>query len=150
MDKKRLFIAMTLAVALVLVWDPFLRYLDKKFNWGLTPATQTQQPQTAAAPDGTGRPPPTTSTAPTTRQAATDTQPGPTTGQALAQGLRAVPSAAEAARPTDIGSATVDDPAYAMLVRLSPTGAGVESVVLNQFAKSVETDERYTFQQPYA
>src|SRR5687767_10411457 len=133
MDKRRLFIAMSLAVGLVLVWPYVLNYLDKKFNWNLAGQRQEQTSSDPgqAAPPGGGGPgtAPTTGTSPTTGALPTEVE-AATTGPALARGLHAVPASADAAKPFAIGAAAKDDPTYAMQAQLSPIGAGMESVVL--------------------
>jgi YidC/Oxa1 family membrane protein insertase len=82
--------------------------------------------------------------------AATKPSTGPSTGPSLAQGLHAIESAGAGATADNsavLGSA--DKKQFRMQVYLTPRGAGVERVILNEFKKSVREPEPYTFQQPY-
>jgi YidC/Oxa1 family membrane protein insertase len=143
MDSKRLVIAVALSMAVFFGWFAITSYVHRQWGHELNKPLET-----AKAPEA-----PTTQPAP----GVASTQPGstqpaaptPTTPTALTGGFEVIAEAGAAAPATvNLGSATLKDPQYAMLLRTVPTGAGVESVVLNDFLKSVKdpTREPYSFQ----
>lgn len=139
-ETKRLIIGMALAMAVVVGWQLFIPYLYKKMGWampGTTPAAQTEPaPATAPAP---------------TQFAAISA--GPTTGPAGAaaggSSLQVVGETA-APQPVVLGSNAPKDPNYALQLSLDPRGAGIQSVVLNDFKHSAKDQTLYSFQEPYA
>src|SRR5687768_674393 len=152
MNNKRLFLGITLTLAIVLAWQLSVRYLAKRNNWALPgdkpPATQptATQPVDAAI---TG---PTTASAAITApgivaptSAATQTAAASVTTRPL--GYHAAPTTQPA--PAELGSARPNDSQFAMAVALSARGAGVDLVTLNEFKQKVDSDDRYRFQSPY-
>jgi YidC/Oxa1 family membrane protein insertase len=152
MDTKRLLLGMSLAMAVMVGWTMMISYLDKLYpEWGLVPPQSQVAPaptptpvSTAPVPGGAvGLP----TTAPAQMTAATPAT-AAAAGAPVPAGIRAVP----ATRPVGatIGSTDPNDPAYAVAIELSPLGAAVDSVTLNRYKRTVSSEERYTFQRPYA
>jgi YidC/Oxa1 family membrane protein insertase len=144
MDKKRTIIAMAIMMAVVFLWTPTINWIGHRLGYDTrppvsqqtTPATQpatnpsTTRPTVASAAPGTAPTPPSMSAAPNS-----------------APGLAPVP--ATQTSPVEIGSAATSDPTYTMAIRLVPEGAGVSSVVLNDYKMHVTGEQRYIFQEPY-
>jgi YidC/Oxa1 family membrane protein insertase len=63
-------------------------------------------------------------------------------------GLRVMP-ADVSPEPVVLGSAEIEDETFALQITLNPVGAGIDRVVLNDFAQTVESDARYEFERPY-
>jgi YidC/Oxa1 family membrane protein insertase len=84
-------------------------------------------------------------------QATSSTQPGGMPVGPAGVGMKAVAStqpAATAGQSVWIGSQQENDPDYALGVQVSPAGAGLDSVVINDF-KSADAKSLYSFQEPY-
>jgi YidC/Oxa1 family membrane protein insertase len=135
MDNKRLIQAMTVAMLLLGVWYFAQSYINRVHpEW--QQALATTEPTTPAA----------VPSAPTTGQST-----GPSTLPSLTAGP-AGPAMLPATQPTGpavLGSGTEKDPNFAMQVEISPDGAGIDKVVLNQFHQKVKSPDLYTFQVPY-
>src|SRR4051812_48160549 len=121
MDTKRLVTGMLLAMAIVIGWQQFYVYLAKKNNWKLP----GQTPEVVNTQSGTGTGPDAGTTQPATTQTAVATQIGP----APVVGMRAVEST-EVSPSTTIGSAAKEDPTYSVQLDISPSGAGLNAVIL--------------------
>jgi YidC/Oxa1 family membrane protein insertase len=148
MDTKRLFIGMAVAMLLVMGWAQLVQYLHKNnpdWDWGNQPPVAATQPSEIPIV-------PTTAPAamPTTVTTAPSGVPVVTTQnvEAVVTGkLMVIP--AVGAKPTSIGSAVKDDPAAPMQLNINPHGAGLDSVVLNEFKLKVESDDPYVFQRSF-
>src|SRR5690349_19215433 len=135
---------MALTMSVVFGWTFGVRWLYKKQGWMLPEDRQKQEQQAAATQ-------PISSSTATTQTAST----GPTTGPAGAPaagsaGAMRVASADSGPRPVALGSDAFKDKSYALRVALDPIGAGLQSVTLNDFKRSVEDPRPFLFQQPYA
>ncbi len=143
MKSRDLFFSISVVMAFFLGWLLLVQYLNKQHpDWdilGKKPATHSS-PATMDAAE----------LAPTTASIAVSSSVVSTT-QALPANSGVVPivSAGQALGGA-IGSQTKEDPEYAMRLALSPRGAGIESVTLNDFKQVVTSDGRYVFQQPIA
>src|SRR3954469_532928 len=123
MDKRQTIGAICLTVALVLGYMWLRAYFDRKY-----PPTPPGQ-QTSTVTPGPEVPPPSISPAGPTTQGSSTTAPA-------APSMRAGWSVAPSTQPTatvTLGSTAPNDPTYAIGVTLSPRGASVGEVVLNQF-----------------
>jgi YidC/Oxa1 family membrane protein insertase len=136
-ETKRLIVGMALAMAVVVGWQFFVPYLYKKMGWAM-PGTNQPSAQTQPA----------TGPSSTTQYAGVESGAGPTSGPA-AGGLRVVGETG-APRATAVGSAAVKDSTFALQLSVDPHGAGINSVVLNDFKHSARGQEVYSFQEPYA
>ena len=128
---------MALAMAVVVGWQLFVPLLYKKMGWAMpgqnTPTAATQPLSTPA-------------TSPST-QVATAGPDGATTGPA---GSTLQVSGDPSPKSKSLGSSAFQDPSYALQLSLDPHGAGISSVVLNDFKHSVKDPSPYSFQEPYA
>jgi len=144
MDIKRLLTGMAVALLLVISWNQLILYLGKthpEWGWSTTqpttlPAVSPFSPSTQSTPVAQVEMP----------KATAVTTTGPATTQAASR-FAAVPST-QPDRVT-LGSAAKSDPAFTMALTVSPRGAGLSDVVLNDFRRTVETQDPYVFQQPY-
>jgi YidC/Oxa1 family membrane protein insertase len=150
MDTKRLATALAVGLGLILLYLGGLRLLDKKMGWDhlpAAPAADTAQSQpTATQPALATEPSQVVSSQPTstgtTRTA--DSQPSVKAGIADAH---VVPAPGGSAIPSDLGSAAKDGP-FTLELKTEPIGAGIQSVILNQFKRTAEGKDPYVFQQP--
>jgi len=160
MDTKRLIIGLALAMAVMLVWDRLGTYLDQKHpEWGLrNPKTATEQ----VTPATTVPVAPVVPIAPTTTVTASTTAPGvvvlpqpvvaaPPSVLTTGPSVSGVSAIAATSQPSDviIGSVDKNNEKYALAIDLSPVGAGIDSVTLNEYKRAVNKPEPYVFQQPY-
>ncbi len=137
MDNRRTIITVVLLLILVLTWDRLFIFIGTKLGYDMSaPIAQAQQQAPATAPAATIAAGP-LSTQPTSMSAAT-----------APVGL-AVVDAGDQARGSTLGSSVPKDSTYAMAVSISPRGAGFNSVILNDYRKSVSSQEPYIFMQPY-
>jgi YidC/Oxa1 family membrane protein insertase len=135
-ETKRLIVGMALAMAVVVGWQFFVPLLYKKMGWQL-PSQSQQASQTQP-----------TNTAPAATQSASAVpMTGPTTGPA-GSALRVVGESTQP-RSRSLGSDAPKDPTFALQLALDPVGAGIRSVLLNDFRKSVKDPSLYVFQEPY-
>jgi hypothetical protein len=140
METKRVVISSALALALFAGWFFFITWANKKFGPPVDATAQNTTNTTASPAAPAGTQPTTTTTAPTTvAVGGAASQPASTGLQLLAGG---------ASKPVELGSAAHEDERFAMLLRTTPAGAGVDSVVLNRFYRSVDDPKKepYTFQ----
>src|SRR5258708_1180563 len=154
MENRRLILLIALGMGLILLYIQGIAWLDRHHpGWaGQPPATQpaaaAPAPATstpALATNSSSQPSATASsaTAPTIAAAAPN-------GQALivpaTQPSGGAASAAPA--PVSLGSAAVNDSQFALELNVEPRGAGVRSVILNQFKSSAHNGDEYVFEQP--
>lgn len=137
MDTKRLLTMMLVSFAVIFGWQILMFRI-----YG--PPPKPGQQAAATQPDAGNIAPAGGSTQPTTGIAST----APVTTQGSGSTIAAAPPSAvrivsPATQPT---GATLEN--EVMTVRLSPHGAGLDSVVLSQF-KGGDRKEQFTFQQPY-
>jgi YidC/Oxa1 family membrane protein insertase len=76
------------------------------------------------------------------------TLPQASMGPAPITGLRAIP-APQASEELRIGSAETSDPDFALQLAINPQGAGLRQVLINDFKKSIDQEDRYSFEEPY-
>jgi hypothetical protein len=145
MDTKRLITMMLISFAVIFGWELFVAQLYKSHPEWRKPG---QQPVAATMPATTG---------PTTQQATTQAlAAGPTTGPAGTRpaGTRPGPQMSQYTGPTvrpatnPVAVTLGDDDASRMIVKISPTGAAVESVTLKEFM-APGGKGAYIFQTPY-
>jgi YidC/Oxa1 family membrane protein insertase len=132
MDAKRMFIGMVLIIVVGLGWQYFLLY-----EYRLHPEWRRPGAQATTNPSG-----PTIVSSGVT---------GPTTNPvATTQSVFApvVPTTMPAA-PVLVGSNHFKSTDYRMALSISPNGAGLDSVALNQFTAQVDKPDLYVFQTPY-
>jgi len=137
---KRMYITAGLLMLVVMGYYAFLvNYVYPRHpEWD----TSGRRPQPTVSPEqgpATGPSP----TAPSIAAAATQSAQAPPGGAAA---LKAV-GASGPGTPAFIGSDKVKDPEYALGVRISPDGAGLDSVIINE-TKAVDAIHEYTFQEP--
>jgi YidC/Oxa1 family membrane protein insertase len=148
MDTKRLLIGMAVAMLLVMGWAQLIQYLHRnnpEWDWGKeTPPIATTQPTT--------QPSPTTQTvlAPTTVPTMTATlSPATQQVESAVPGAGLVALKEAGGTPATIGSAAPNDANAVMELSINPRGAGLNSVILNEFKQTVEKEDRYIFQKPF-
>src|SRR5690348_2494342 len=142
MNKRDMVIAGSLSAGVLLLWLWLAAWYAKHYP-PPPPAQATTQPAAATRPI--------LATAPTTQSTIAATT-GPatiasTTGPAIVTGLHALEPQEGENQSAVIGSA--DNKIYAMQIYLTPHGAGVEKVILNDFKKEVKKPEPYVFEEPY-
>jgi YidC/Oxa1 family membrane protein insertase len=138
METRRLIVTVVCLLIVVLTWDRVFIFIGTKMGYDMTPAAVSQNPTTApaaqrGAADATGG----GSTQPMSMSATT------------APSALAVAQAGQDARPADIGSDIPKDATFPLGISLTPRGAGFNSVVLNDYKKTVNTQDPYTFEGPY-
>jgi YidC/Oxa1 family membrane protein insertase len=140
MDNKRFFSVMFVGLLVMLGWLWVDQYLKQKY-----PPPPPKVPEGISSPIAQGENTPPPSTAPTTNSAT----PGSTTSGSPSGnvGLAIVPAVGNPVTVT-LGSGAADSKDYALGVELTSTGAGVDSVTLNQFKLHVDKPDRYIYQQP--
>jgi YidC/Oxa1 family membrane protein insertase len=133
MDTKRMVTAMAVAFIVIMLYTSGVNWLFRHNNWKAAPdQTATSQP---AAVDSTTGFPSTQSTQPSSQ---TSISAAPTTQVAVVSAGNIQPAA--------LGSDVAKDPNYAMQLKLTPEGAAIESVILNQFKLKVDKPDLYSFQ----
>jgi len=149
MDTKKLLIAMGASLVVMLLWQQFLVFLAKKNNWSMGPTTAptTQQVASSAPSQAPQRQATGPEAVPATVQSV-QTNVMVTTAPAQGKGFMLAGMGSEQTRAS-LGSGVKDDLDWAMKLDTSAEGAGLDSVVLNQFMLSVKGSEPYTFEQPY-
>lgn len=134
MDKRGTIVAMIVAVTLIVLWTPITNWIGHRAGWDLTtPITTSNEDNKNLTP----------STVPTSQQAGTI---GATT-VGSAGGLSVAPST-QPVNAITLGSNEASG-GYRMFVRTTPVGAGLESIMLNEFKKQIKSELNFTFQQPY-
>ena len=138
METKRMIVGILLITALGLGWQMFLMHEYKVNHW----AMPDQTPPAASAPT---------------------TAPGNVNPEVVAAGPVAnVPATTQSAgpwhvaaaqnpttQPIVIGSLTYEDPHYHIGLTIASAGAGIDSVLLNQYRQEVDSAELFTYQTPY-
>jgi YidC/Oxa1 family membrane protein insertase len=147
---------MMLTLLVVIGYQFFVSWLYQKNNWKVPGQDATTQQVAPATTQTSGESTSQSTTAPsypTTQTASITTAPtAPATNTSVAVattqsgGMRAV--AAKQAQPISIGSSTANDPNYVMQIDISPNGASVDGVTLNQYKLKVGSPEPYTFDKP--
>ncbi len=155
MDKKRLITGMAVAMLLVIGWSRLVQYLAMSHpEWGWQKTDQPTTQQAVAPATQTVESVGPTTLPPTMAQVPTVTLPTATT-QTASAGTQPAGRFAIASSPTtqpvivNIGSAADSDKQLKMAVELSSRGAGINSVTLNDYKRSVETPDLFVFQEPY-
>lgn len=138
MDNRRLLLVMLIALPIVILWEPLVVFVGRQMGYDMTP----RRPPTTQVADGTTAP-----GNPALPSVEGVSQPGAASITSTA-GLRPVNLPAEVTT-VSLGSAQPKDPTFAMQLRLSSRGAGIEGIVLNDFQRSVEDRSRYEYQMPY-
>ncbi len=149
MDFKRLMTGIAVAILIVAGWSRLVNYLaDQHPEWGWKASTQ---PTTMPAIESATQPIEQSLVA-TTGPAATQRSTIATTATGPAGRFAIVATERPTTRPAsvDLGSNVPSDPTYTMAVNISDRGAGLNDVLLNEFRRSVESPDLYTFQSPYA
>jgi len=146
-ERTRAVTLIVIAGILLLTWQPLMRGVEKMTGLHLlfTPPPPEQmeastQPasQPASQPAGVS-PATTTATAGQATVALPSTQPGQ---------LSIAPPTTVPANIA-LGSAVAHDPKYALQLNVSPVGASLDGVVLNDYTQKVESPDRFTFDLPY-
>jgi len=155
MNNKRMFAAMAVAVAAMIGWTLLVAYIEKQNpQWEIN-RTRAREQQEFLARQATTQvastqPGPIVTTAPITTSdvlGITGASTSSVESPAAAVSGRSVASAARA-QTSDLGSPLPNDKRFAMGVSLSPYGASIQAVTLNDYRKSVQTNDRYVFQTP--
>lgn len=138
MDNRRTLILMLVLVPLIMFWNPVFNAVLKQLGYDPLPVITDNRPTTATSTQTSGDPAVPVSSGATSIGAA----PVATTG------LRAAP-ATQPDASAKLGSIEFKDITYRMGLQLSSRGAGLDSVVLNEFKQNSKDPTLYTFQQPY-
>jgi YidC/Oxa1 family membrane protein insertase len=149
MENRRLVIALVLGLVVILLYNGVLvPWLDKKYGWDKYNAAETQPAATQASTEPSSQPATEAAIqpAPATARAAVPT--APTITAAEAPPAQVVPVNGSPALPVSVGSIVKRDGQFALQLNLQPSGAGIQSVVLNDFGMSERPKDVYTFQQP--
>jgi YidC/Oxa1 family membrane protein insertase len=149
MENRRLILFVALGFAGILLYMQGVAWMDKHHpGWaGQPPATQPVAQAPEAAQPAPAETNPTSQVTTGTSGAAT----APTMSAAITGGqARIVPSTqtASSAGAVSLGSAAPKDPVYTLQLNAEPKGAGVSSVVLNQFKAAGHHGDVYVFEQP--
>jgi len=156
MNNKRMMLGIAIALVLMIGWTYLVGYLDKQHpEWDLTGRRERERQEQIAKQAATQPAPASTlpafaTTGPATLPATTaaDASLVVTTTPATVDPTAQRVIADEYARTSDLGSIQKEDPAFALGMTLSARGAGIESITLNDYRKTVKTDDRYVFQTP--
>jgi len=132
MDKRDKITVGVLIGLVVASWLLYTTWFERHYP----PPVASTQPAASSTAD----------TSPSTTQSGATT--GPTSGPAISTGLHAIEPPEGKSESVVIGSA--DKKTHAMQIFLTPHGAGVEKVILNDFKADVHSQTPYTFQEPYA
>ena len=146
-------LAIVIAAGVVFAWLPLVRQVERWTGYELMPrevattqpATQPQSAPPSIAPSAS---PVMTPGAVTVTPGITATETTPTSTPTPGA-LNVTPARAFAAGPVTLGSDKTHDPAFALRVDVSPTGGGLQQVVLNDFPAAVKGDARFSFEKPY-
>ena len=155
MDKKQTIVWMILGLALILIWQPLMGRVAGALGYDLT-----KKPALASATMPADAP----SAAGANQQAAPNDAPPsasgtqPTTTGATAssadkrQGYAIVPAASTRPAPETLrlGSGDSRDPTFAVALDVSPVGAGLNQVVLNDYRLTLRDLTPFTYEQPSA
>src|SRR5450432_1417045 len=131
MEFRRLVIGMALAMAIVFLWPTLFAFIGKQLGYDMTPAKIAQA-----------------TTEPTTQESPSPTTASSTTSP-ISNALLHVAPATQPTSLTEIGSTADNDKTYKMALMISPMGAGLNSVTLNEFKRAPLSPEPFVFQDPY-
>ncbi|HEX4792197.1 MAG TPA: YidC/Oxa1 family insertase periplasmic-domain containing protein [Humisphaera sp.] len=134
METRRTVTMIAVCTGIFALWFVFVTYYNKKYPPLPPGSTPEQVSNTGAAP----------STTSTTQSASTT---GPSSAPAISAGLRAIEIPGTSGASTSVVIGSPDKSVSAMQVFLTPRGAGIEKVILNQF--KADDGKPYTFEQPY-
>lgn len=157
MDTKRLITAVALGLGLILLYESMLPRLDHWMNWDQPQVGVNALADTQPATQGTSEA--ATTQAATTQTVGTATQPALPTSQAVAagSGISAGPSSAQVVAATEpsvnpvpalLGSHNSKDAMFPLQLDIRPLGAGLGSVVLNDFQVTAAGKDPYSFETP--
>jgi YidC/Oxa1 family membrane protein insertase len=141
METRRLIITVACLLIVMLTWDSLFKFIAAREGWDTAahPLDATTQPLAQPAPQSA------------TQGTSAIASIGPTSMSATtAPAGVAFLDAGDAARSADLGSASPMDPTFPLGISLTPRGAGLDGVTLNDYKKSVDTLDPYVFQEPYA
>ena len=155
MENRRLILLVALGMGVILLYIQGVAWMDKHHpGWaGQPPATQPAvAPAVAAAPSTAPADAPSSQHASTTVATSGPSSSTPTASAAGTNGQARVvpatqPSGAGSAA-VSLGSAAVNDPQFSIQLNVDPKGAGVTSVVVNQFKSTAHNGDVYTFEHP--
>jgi YidC/Oxa1 family membrane protein insertase len=149
MENRRLVIAMVLGLGLILLYNGvLLPWLDKKYGWDKYNAAETQPAATQASTEPASQPATIASSQPASMTVPVAATTGPTMTASMAQPAHVVPATPSPSVSFTIGSAMKGDGQFALQLNLEPLGAGIQSVVLNDFGMAEHPKELYAFQRP--
>lgn len=153
MDTRRLITAIALGLGLIMLYYSMLPWIDKQMHWDQPQQTATTEPAPTQPATQSATEPATqvaTAVSPTSTQAAS--QPAGTGSRitAAAGAAQVVPAMQPFANPIPalLGSANSKDKQFALQLNVVPLGAGLGSVVLNDFKMTAAGKEPYAFEEP--
>ena len=140
-NTKRIIVGMAVGLAAIVLYLQVLHFVDVKTGY-YKQQEEALSPTTQPASGANTRPasPPTATTSGPSISAAPTASAG--------SSIHVVPATQPAAQSAhvSIGSAAANDPNYAVQLNLEPTGAGIDSVVLNSFRVQARGNDRYRFE----
>ncbi|MEL7237315.1 MAG: YidC/Oxa1 family insertase periplasmic-domain containing protein, partial [Planctomycetota bacterium] len=158
MEPKRLLLTIGVCILFVVVWTWGTAKFAEWQGWDLNKRAESTQNDTDAevpgpglgddlpAP-GIGETPAVTPDDPTPDAPATQGSTDP--GENLATDGQIVVAEQGTPQILTLGSTDTEDPTFSLGIDVNTRGAGVDQIVLNSYAQSTRSDDRYTFQQPY-
>jgi len=153
MDTKRLIIAVSLGMGLILLYESMLPWIDKKMNWDQPPVAVSEPAQTQPLTQPTSQAA-TTEAFVASSQASSSTQPAVASGMSAgsASAGQVVPATRPSLNliPAPIGSPISKDKQFAVQLNVQPLGGGLGSVILNDFHMTAGGKEPYAFEKPLA
>ncbi len=141
MDTKRTVIGVIFAMALFFGWIQLVGYLQRKYP----PQPPAQASTTRPTNPSTTR----TTTEPATQALASAPSTNSTSGPTMTGGLQVIGSP-QASKDVTLGSAVRNHKTFALQLSLASRGAGLQSVTLNDFNRSVREKVPYAYQEPYS
>ncbi len=139
MNKREMITAITLSVLVFALWTAYEAWYQKHHPLPPVIATSTTQPSAQSVLATTEPTPAGPSTNPTIAEASRPT---------MTVGLHAIP-ATQPVGDISLGSADKDDPTYAMQLNLTPAGAGISDIVLNEFPSPGSERKKPKDKDPY-
>jgi YidC/Oxa1 family membrane protein insertase len=149
MDTKRLITAIILGLGLIVIYFGVLNWLDKKNVWNLPPAPPPGSIAQATQPAGVPSSQAVTE-GPSSTTGPNSLPPNISAGTAHAASMHVVPATQPGLNPAPslLGSQQHKDSQFALQIDIQPLGAGLASVILNDFKKTAKGKEPYIFQLP--
>jgi len=145
MENRRLILYVLLGFALILLYMQGVAWMDRHHPGALGTPPATKPAETVADAN-------TPASAPSSQASAGTQGSAPGIGAAAGTGqARVVAAATQNAQPNQdvsLGSANRKDSEFSLNLTLDPKGAGVRSVVLNQFNSAAHNGDIYVYQQP--